>query len=227
MLAAIGIIANYLSLNYGVPFGIVLFVFGLLCGIYAWIRGDIITIDEMENEKLKQRLEHILEEFITIKQNLKSDIAKSTISDMASRYIIQRWLDEAKISQDSQIAYFSDYIYYDGEFDLVRDCYVLLYIEDWISDTHLDLFYRNTRDFFKGGIEEMCKATNVKTDVKVTTSAITVNNEKLFGSKSFEYFFRYYSLEDALAKVGEGRLDPTDIVKRTQKALLSVKEYLK
>jgi len=93
MLAAIGIIANYLSLNYGVPFGIVLFVFGLLCGIYAWIRGDIITIDEMENEKLKQRLEHILEEFITIKQNLKSDIAKSTISDMASRYIIQRWLD--------------------------------------------------------------------------------------------------------------------------------------
>ena len=183
---------------------------------------------DAEREKLKQRLAPVIKEIVKLKKDLSySNASLYLIPDTATRYLIQRWLDDANISQDKQNEHFFHYICFPGEYTLARDCYVLLYVEDWISDTHLDWFYRDARTFFLGCIQQMGRASGVKTDIKITTSAITVGNEKLFGSKPFEFFFRYYSLEDCLAKNNEEMLDPTDIVVRVKKAVSDTKDYFK
>ncbi len=228
MFAAIGIVANYLGARQGVAFGIALFAFGLFLGIYAWSRGDITKIDEAENEKLKQRLESVIKEIVNLMKKLgQNSNTGHFLQDKAENYLIQRWLDVAKISLDDPNKYFSDCNCLPAEDDLVKNCYILLYAEDWINNSKtLDYLFRNARTFFLGGIQHMCETTGIPTDIKITPTSITAQNEKLFGSKSFKFLFKYYTLEEALARNGVEVLDPTNIVMRVKKSLKDVKDYL-
>ncbi len=161
---------------------------------------------DIKNEKLKQRLEPIIEEIVKLIRNLHYTYFLHSLPTKASHYLIQKWLDDAKISKNDQSKYFSHCICLPTEFSLARDCYVLLNLEDTIGDSRISDFLSDAQAYFKNGIEEMRKATGV--------------------SISSEFSFKRYSLEEALAKNDEEILDPTDIVVRVKKALMNVNDYV-
>jgi hypothetical protein len=199
--------------------------------IYKKHREEIADLQrklDAERENLKQRLEPVIKEIDNLMRVLSRDRAtRHFLQDKAENYLIQKWLDEAKISFDNQNKYFSDCNCLPAEVDVVRNCYILLYAEDWIDNSKtLDYLFRNARTFFLGGMQRMCAATDTSADIKITPAIITIHNENLYGSTPFEFHFKYYSLDDALARNDEEILNPTDIVRRVEKSLRYVKDYL-
>jgi hypothetical protein len=213
-------------------FGVLLFTLLIVAPyqIYKKQQEEIEKLQRERNvgiEKLKQRLASTAKEIKNLMDILSHERATMPfLQDNATIFLIQRWLDSAKISLDYQNKYFGRYTCLPTEVSLVRDCYVLILVEDWINNSKAyGIFLKTTCSFFKGCIEQMERDTGIPISIKITPSAIIVHNKKLFGSKPFE--FRPCLLEDALARNAEEKPDHADIVIRVKNALSDTKKYLK
>jgi hypothetical protein len=180
-------------------------------------------------EKLKQRLVPIVTEINDLIQDIESNaIAISILADMSALYLAQKWLNDAGISQVIQSMYFRRYCScFPLRFVLARDCYVLLYIEDWIKGKRISNPLRDAKKRINASLQKMESETGIPITIKAVPSVMDVHNEKLVVEKRAEILFKEYSLEEALANSNDEVLDPTDIVERTKESLKNVKNYLK